>query len=152
PAAIARAPAAGGMAEELVKAGVVDEFRCALPGGKRCVARAVQTTTKTYIYYEIDPIHGLGRELARTRWSQNIYGDWGLSPDGTEIAIPNHDPRTAVIRIISLEGPGAPEQQLSLAGLANLSGLNWTADGTGWFVVVTTSVGSRLVHVDRSGR
>ena len=41
---------------------------------------------------------------------------------------------------------------MSLAGLTNLSGLNWTADGTGWFVVVTTSVGSRLVHVDRTGR
>ena len=41
---------------------------------------------------------------------------------------------------------------MSVAGLTNLSGLNWTADGTGWFVVVTTSVGPRLVYVDRSGR
>jgi len=151
PAPVARVPAAGGMAEEVVKAGVVDEFRCALPGGKRCVAQAVQTG-KTYIYYEIDPIQGLGRELARARRSQNIYGDWALSPDGTEIALPNHDPRTAVIRILSLDEPGKPEQQLSIAGLANLSGLNWTADGTGWFAVVFTSVGQRLVHVDRTGK
>jgi eukaryotic-like serine/threonine-protein kinase len=148
PAAVARAPVTGRTAEEVVKRGVVDEFRCALPGGKRCIARAVRTD-QTYIYYELDPIQGLGRELARTRWLENIYGDWALSPDGTEIAIPNHDPRTAVIRILSLDKPGRPEQQLSIAGLANLSGLNWTADGTGWFVVITRT---RLVHVDRTGR
>jgi eukaryotic-like serine/threonine-protein kinase len=151
PAAIARAPVAGGTAEEVVKRGVVDEFRCALPGGKRCVARAVETD-QTYIYYELDPIRGLGRELARTRKLENIYGDWALSPDGTEIAIPNHDPRTAVIRILSLDKPGVPEQQLSIAGLTNFQGLNWTADGKGWFAVITTSLGPRLVHVDRTGR
>ena len=152
PATVARAPVAGGMAEEVVKSAVVDEFRCALPGGKRCVAQAVHTTAKTCTYFELDPLHGLGRELSHTRFSDNIYGDWALSPDGTQIAIPNHDPRTAVIRLLFLDKPGAPEQQLSVAGLTNLSGLNWTADGTGWFVVVTTSVGPRLVQVDRSGR
>jgi hypothetical protein len=151
PAAVARAPVAGGTPEEVVKSGVVGEFRCALPGAKRCVARAVQTNQR-YIYYELDPIQGLGRELARTRWLENIYGDWALSPDGAEIAIPNHDPRTAVIRILSLDKPGAPEQQLSIAELANFSGLNYTADGNGWFAVITTSVGTRLVHVDRTGR
>ncbi len=151
PAAVARAPVAGGTAEEVVKRGVVDEFRCASPGGKRCVARVVQTG-QTHIYYELDPIQGLGRELARTRGLKNIYGDWALSPDGTEIAIPNHDPRTAVIRILSLDKPGAPERQLSIAGLANFQGLNWTADGNGWFAAITTSLGPRLVHVDRTGK
>jgi serine/threonine protein kinase/Tol biopolymer transport system component len=152
PGTVARAPAAGGRPEEVVKSGVVDEFRCALPGGKRCIARAVLTDQKIYIYYELDPIRGLGRELARTQWAQNIYGDWALSPDGTEVAVPNHDPRTAVIRMLSLDKPEIPERELPIPGLANISGLNWTADGAGWFTVITTSVGARLVHVDRKGR
>ena len=34
-----------------------------------------------------------GRELARTGWSPAIVGDWDISPDGSQVAIPNHDPR-----------------------------------------------------------
>jgi hypothetical protein len=39
-----------------------------------------------------------------------------------------------------------------LAGLANLNGLVWAADGSGWFVSVNTTVGNRMLYVSLGGR
>jgi serine/threonine protein kinase len=152
PASIARLPVGGGTPEEVAASGSVDEFRCALPGGKRCVARRTEAE-EWYRFYELDAVHGVGRELARTRWMPNVYGDWALSPQGTEVALPFHDPRLAKIRILSLDASAGPlESELAIEGLANISGLNWSADGKGWFVVITTTIGRQLMYVDRAGR
>ena len=139
-----RVPLQGGSPEEIAAVGSIDEFRCALPGGKRCVARRTQGQ-ESYTFHDLDPAQGVGRELARTRWIENIFGDWALSPDGTEVALPIHDPKEAKIRVLSLDANAGPaEDELAIDGLANISGLNWTADGKGWFVVITTSVGTQL--------
>jgi eukaryotic-like serine/threonine-protein kinase len=74
------------------------------------------TENDQFVFYELDPLRGKGRELARTGWSPSITGDWGLSPDGLFIAIPNHDPQNAKIRIISLDPtePDMAERVLTL--------------------------------------
>lgn len=107
---------------------------------------------ETFTFYELDPVHGIGRELAKTRWIQNMYGDWSISPNGEEVAIPEHAATRAGIRIVSLRPGGHGETEVSIPGLTNISGLNWTADGKGWFVVITTSAGRKLFYVDRNGR
>ena len=150
-AALMRVPIEGGTPEQVLATGVIDEFRCALPGGKRCVARKTEAQ-KFYVFYELDPFGGVGRELARTAWLPNFYGAWALSPQGTEVAIPNHDTKSAKIRLLALDATdNKRESELSIGGLTNMAGLNWTADGKGWFVAVTTTVGRGLVHVDRAG-
>ena len=95
-----------------------------------------------------------GPELARTKWSVEVLGDWDISPDGLEVAIPNHDSRTARIRVVSLEPkPNQPrEQEVLLAGVTDLRGVVWAADGQGWFVSVDTTVGNRLLYVYLDGR
>jgi hypothetical protein len=106
------------------------------------------------VYYDLDAIKGKGSELARTEWSQEVLGDWDISPDGNQVAIPNHDPHEAHIRVVALEpGPNdLRERKVVLAGLANLRGLVWAADGGGWFVSVDTTVGNRLLYVYLDGR
>ncbi len=89
-----RVPLQGGAPEEVPIGGKLDEFRCALTTGKRCVLRTT-VGTEYLIYYDLDPIRGKGHELARTRWSQEVLGDWDVSPDGRYVAIPNHDSRAA---------------------------------------------------------
>lgn len=148
-----RVPVEGGKPEEVPIGGSLDEFRCALDPGKRCVLR---TTTKGqyYAYYDLDPIRGKGRELARTKWQPGILGDWDVSPDGTQIAIPNHDSHEARIRVLALaEKSNEPkEREVVLKGLTDLRGLVWAANGDAWFVSVDTSIGNRLLYVHLDGR
>jgi hypothetical protein len=148
-----RVPVDGGTPAEVPIGGVLDEFRCALGPGTRCVLRT--TVPGEYrAYYDLHPLHGKGGELARTKWSAEWLGDWDVSPDGNFVAIPNHDWRTAQIRVIALQpGRDKPtERHLTLAGLTNLRGLVWAADGSGWFVSVNTAIGNRLLYVFLDGR
>lgn len=148
-----RVPVNGGVPAEVPIGGPLDEFRCALGAGKRCVLRT-SPAGGYRAYYDLNAIKGKGRELARTKWSMEVLGDWDISPDGTQVAIPNHDPREARIRVVALEpGPnGSPEHEVVLAGLANLRGLAWAADGSGWFVSVDTTVGNRMLYVYPDGQ
>lgn len=149
-----RVPVTGGTPAEVPIGGLLDEFRCALAPGKRCVLRTTLADGH-FAYYDLDPIKGKGRELARTKSSLRILGDWDVSPDGTQVAIPNHDSREARIRIVSLqqtEHNSMQKREVVLAGLANLNGLVWAADGSGWFVSVNTTVGNRMLYVPLDGR
>jgi serine/threonine protein kinase len=148
-----RVPVEGGTPQDVPIDGPLDEFRCALGAGKRCVLRTT-VEGKWRIYYDLDPVRGRGRELARTKWSIEALWDWDISPDGTQVAIPNHDSREARIRIVSLEAKPnqPPEREVVLPGLANLSSLTWAADGQGWFVSVNTTVGAQAFYVYPDGR
>jgi eukaryotic-like serine/threonine-protein kinase len=147
-----RVPVDGGLPEEVPIGGPLDEFRCAVGLGKRCVLRTTQPA-QFRTYYDLDPIRGKGRELARTKWSIEVLGDWDVSPDGTQVAIPNHDSREARIRVVSLEPKrNEPrEREILLQGLTDISGLIWAADGGGWFVSLDTTVGNRLLYVYLDG-
>jgi len=94
-----------------------------------------------------------GDVLARTVWSPNVPGDWTLSPDGAEVAIPNHDPHNAMIRLVPLTRHTAGMgKTITLNGLTNLNGVTWTADGRGWYACARTGSGGLLVYADRQGR
>jgi eukaryotic-like serine/threonine-protein kinase len=153
PFKLMRVPVDGGTSEEVPIGGPLDEFRCALGVGKRCVLRTT-AAEKWRIYYDLDAIRGKGRELARTRWSFEYLGDWDISPDGRQVAIPNHDSREGRIRVVSLEPKGnePSEREVVLPGVTNLRGLVWAADGRGWFVSVDTAVGNRLLYVYLNGQ
>ena len=148
-----RVQVTGGIPAEVPIGGPVDEFRCALGAGKRCVLRS-SILGKYSAYYDLDGVKGKGRELARTEWSQGVLGDWDISPDGRQVAIPNHDPREARIRVVALEPRpnDLHDREVVLAGVANLRGLVWAADNSGWFVSVDTTVGNRLLYVYLDGR
>jgi len=133
--------------------GPLDEFRCSLRRNGRCVVRT--TVNRDYfVYSELDPVRGIGRELARTAWQESLLWDWDVSPDGALLAVPNHDSRSARVRIIRLgTQPNVPqERELNLPGLTNISGLVWSAEGGGWFITVFTSVGKRILYCDLEGR
>ena len=109
-----RVPLSGGKPEVVPTYGEWDEFRCPARPDKPCVLRSV--VNDEFIFHELDPIRGEGGELARTVWSPTILGDWAVSPDGSEVAIPNHDPQTAALRLIPLGRgmPGTEETSVTL--------------------------------------
>ncbi len=146
-----RVPMDGGTPEPLPKTGNVEEFRCGRQPGSRCVVRS--TEGDQFVFYELDPLRGKGRELARTGWSSSLTGDWELSPDGLFIAIPNHDPQNAKIRVISLDAtePDGAERVVTLDGMRNLMGVVWGISGQEWYVVERTPLEVVLFDVDSDG-
>ena len=141
---------AGGPPEPVPGGEKLDEFRCGLLGTSRCVVRAA-IDRSFFVYRDMNAVDGVGRELARTAWQESVLGDWDVSPDGSQVALPNHDSRSARIRVVDLNGKGH-DREIALPGLADISGVQWTADGKGWFVSITTSVGKRLFYADFGGR
>ena len=141
----------GGTPEEVPIGGNVDEFRCASDTRHRCVLRSTEGQSR--IYYELDPVRGKGRELARIRSSSEVLGDWDVSPDGTEVAIPNHDARGGRIRVVALEPNDKEprEHEVILPEVSGLRGLVWAADGRHWFASIDTSIGNQLLYVNREG-
>src|SRR5262249_24842368 len=96
-----RVPMNGGAPEPLPGTESVVDFRCGQQPGSGCVLRF--TEKDQFVFYELDPLGGKGRELARTGWSPAVVGDWDISPDGRFAAMPNHDPQTAIVRVVSLD-------------------------------------------------
>ncbi len=147
-----RVPLEGGTPEPVPIGGMLDEFRCSVGGG-RCVLRTT-SAGKIFAYYELDPVRGKGRELARTSWMRNVLGDWDLSPDGTQVVMPIHFSRFARLRVLDLtRGADQPhERELTLPGLGEIKGAIWAADGSGWFAVSETEIGERMFFVLPDGR
>ncbi len=148
PYKLMRVPVNGGTPEAVPTGGPLDEFRCAF--GVRCIVRTT-VGRQYYVFHELDPARGIGRELARTAWLPGVLGDWTLSPDGSEVAIPNHDSRSANIRIVTWKGQPS-ERELRVPGLTDLSELAWSADGKGWFATIETTLGTRMDYLDLDGR
>jgi Tol biopolymer transport system component len=148
PYSLMRVSLDGGNAEPVFTDGPLEEFQCALHA--RCVLRT-SMGRQYYVFHELDPVRGIGKELARTAWFPSVLGEWNLAASGTEVAIPDHRSRSARIRIVSWK-EGLRESEVEAPGLGDLSEVNWAADGTGWFVTVETSIGTRLEYLQRDGR
>jgi Tol biopolymer transport system component len=146
-----RVPMNGGTPEPVSGTENVVDFRCGQQPGSRCVLRS--TENAQFVFYELDPLRGRGRELARTAWSPTVVGDWDISPDSRFAAFPNHDPQTAIVRVISLDATraDAAERVVTLNRLKNLNGLVWAANGEGWYAVERTPLGLVMFYVDAGG-
>jgi eukaryotic-like serine/threonine-protein kinase len=146
-----RVPIKGGSPGPVPGTENIVDFRCGLQPGSRCVLRS--TENGQFVFYELDPLFGRGRELARTVWSRPLKGDWDISPDSRFAAVPNHDPQTAIVRVISLDrtGPDAAERVVTFNGLKNLNGLVWAANGEGWYAVERTPLDLVMFYVDAGG-
>ncbi|MBV9084658.1 MAG: protein kinase [Acidobacteriaceae bacterium] len=130
---------------------VQGEFACALGTAGRCVTRAVQNGQ--FLFRDLNPDGGAGRELAKTAWSPAVVGDWDISPDGSQVAIPDHDPRKATIRLVPLDArAGASEKVVTIRTLKNLSGVVWAADGKDWYVAAVDANRGVLYVVNLDGQ
>jgi Tol biopolymer transport system component len=94
--------------------------------------------------------------MARTDYDPS---DWGLSPDGTSIAMVRPSNREGRIHIIPLQkrshngqGPRTTQRDILIDGWTSLFNLNWAADGKGWYVCNhSDSAVSTFFYVDLSG-
>jgi len=113
----------------------LEDFRCSVGTRGRCVLRK-SVGRDWYIFYEIEPLRGVGRELARSRWQPSALNDWDVSPDGETVVMPNRDLRAGRLRLVSLEG-GA-EREVAVPEITSLASVEWTASNEAWFITVNS--------------
>ena len=145
-----RVPVEGGPVERVPTTGSLEEFHCSASVTGSCVLREAINQDKL-VYYSLDPVKGMGEELARTPWEPNRLGDWGLSADGTYVATAQHDTLHPAIELISLKSHGANVQQLPVQGHGTTLGANWSKDGKTLFVECRTEAGFELLSLDLAG-
>lgn len=144
-------PADGGQPRQLSTTGNIDEFHCSVSFTGACVMRET-VNNKEFVFYALDPVRGMGQELARTKWNSTLTGDWTVSPDGASVAMADHDPDHPAFRLIPLSPHGsAPISTIPVRGLGSVLESTWAADGKGFYVETKTATGYDLLYVDRAG-
>jgi hypothetical protein len=103
---------------------------------------------KSLIFTTFDALKGRGREIARFETEPEANYSWGLSLDGTRIAILKNGDR----RNHSLSLTGQAPEEIEVRGGDHLEGIYWAADGKGWFTCALRPTGSVLLHVDLQGK
>ena len=144
-----RVPVVGGTAEQVDLHGPLQEFSCPLRSGS-CVLLEIEGH-KYFHYYALDPLAGKGRELARTSWVPHVLHDWDIAPDGSAVVVSVHDAGTPRIRIVPLGHSAGAERELKVRAYGMPSGVNWAADGQGWYVSSDTGAGTLMLYVNQQG-
>jgi hypothetical protein len=96
-----------------------------------------------------DPAGGNKRELLRIPTEPGAEYDWGLSPDGTQVALLKKDLNTGQIRLIPLAGGQA--RTVTVKGYVNLNSFDWAPDSKSMFVGTSGPAGSTLLRIDLNG-
>jgi eukaryotic-like serine/threonine-protein kinase len=131
-----RLPASGGSPEQVLETPIAQDpvFDCpARPSGSCVYSHREQGDL---VFQELDPLHGLGKELARAKGNSN----WSISPEGTRIAVlSGNGPR-----ILDLRNGAAQDVGVRLGFYS----VTWAADGNALLV----STGYRIVRIELDGK
>jgi Tol biopolymer transport system component len=142
-----RMPVTGGP-PELVLTARLNNFWCAPSPSTLCAFAEQTPDRKELVFTAFDPIRGKGHELARFATDPSAdYGNWGLSPDGTRIAII----KTGGNHVYVLPLDGSPVRDLNVSGWSGFNTFDWSV-GNGAFINSASGLGSTLLFVDLNGK
>lgn len=128
PIELKRVPSSGGASEAVLKTPSSPMIRVDCPRNPPASCVFSHDEQDQMVFYALDPLHGLGKELARTKTGSVDHLSLTISPDGLSIAISGSGQLFGGIRIIDLGNQ--KERQVPLPeGLRYLTSLAWTADG-----------------------
>ena len=145
--AVMRSPIAGGTPQLVLKSNTYGRPRCAVSPATLCAFAEQSEDSKLLIFTGFDALKGRGHELTKFETEPAAKYAWGLSLDGTRIAILKNGDR----RIHTLSLTGQAPREIEVKGLDHLSGVYWAADGKGWFTSASTGTAWVLLHVNLQG-
>jgi Tol biopolymer transport system component len=96
-----------------------------------------------------DPLKGMGKVLRTIAKDSKASCPWGLSPDGSTLAISNAFEAEIHIRLLSLSG--GSDREIMVKGWPNVTGLDWSPDGKGLYCGSTSLQSRTLLYVDLKG-
>ncbi len=144
---LTRVPIGGGPPQTVVEAPSMTNYQCSHAPANICVLSKGEP--KQFVFSVFDSVKGNPREVAKLDEAANGW-NWGLSPDGTAIAVVTFGASDNRIRLISLKGQSARE--ITVKDWTSFTSLDWAADGKGFFVSSNpTGRLSTLLYVDLMG-
>jgi hypothetical protein len=147
PLVVRRIPMNGGASNEMIRDVGID-VSCASGRSEICVLARLRS--KVLTFYSFDHAKGQGGEIAHMEFDSRLSPSFGLSPDGSEIAV--LDPKGIGNRIRRIPLNGGNVSEVAVPGRKELNVLYWAADGKGWFASsVTPGNGQYLLHVNPRG-
>jgi Tol biopolymer transport system component len=147
-----RVPVKGGVPQLVMELPRGLNHECSHAPANRCVVLEESQDTKHLMITAFDPLKGRGNVL-RTIEKEASAGKFGssLSPDGSNFAISNAYEADIHIRVLSLSG--GPDRDITVKGWPTLSflGLEWSADGKGFYCGSVSYHGRTVLYVDLKG-
>jgi hypothetical protein len=101
------------------------------------------------VFYALDPLHGLGKELARTKLAAADQLSLTFLPDGSRIAISSLDQLRGRIRIVDLTNQG--QSEVSLPQGLRIVDLVWALDGKAFLASVLQTSGYSIMRIEMNG-
>lgn len=136
-------PLSGGMPRLVLQDRGISNFLCARTPSTVCVFHKVLGATSSFITFDTE--RGKGREIAKFEGLPN----WGLSPNGSQLAVVTDENRGR-LRLLSLD-TGATRDVVVKEWPA-LRGVDWTADGGSILIGSVTPRGTAVIlDVDLEG-
>ncbi len=147
PLSLRRLPQNGGASTEVLRDSGID-ISCAERRPDVCVLAKLRN--KMLSFYRFDQGTEQGAEIGNMEFDSRLFPGFGVSPDGSEIAVLN--PKGTGNRIRRIPMNAGRWSEIAVPGREELTDLYWTADGKGWFVSSRTPAnGQYLLHVNPRG-
>lgn len=129
-----------GGAEQEILSGKHFNVECASLAPVHCVLAEVRTASGEMIFYDLDPQHGKGRELARVYRQQADGVRWSLSPEGSRTALFEYSKQYFDVLSVADQ----KTRRMSVSTFTNLRSVTWSAANDGFFVCGAVPKGSGL--------
>jgi Tol biopolymer transport system component len=127
------------------------QHACASRPATLCLLSERTEDQKQLVFTAFDPVKGRGREVTRVEIKPGFDYTWGLSPDGSQIALlfPSFENR---IRLLARQGR-EPRDIVVNGWYGFNSGINptWHPEGKGFYVGSSSSKSATLLYVDLEG-
>jgi len=150
PQRLMRIPANGGVPQFVLETRNSSRFECARAPASVCVILETSQDRKQLVITAFDPLKGRGKVLRTIENDpSHTYGDTGLSPDGSMLAISRNREAEIQIRLLSLSG--GSDREITVKGWPNIGGLGWSNDGKGLYCGSRSPQGNTLLYVDLMG-
>jgi eukaryotic-like serine/threonine-protein kinase len=149
-ARLMRFPVPGGSPERVLQesdSGTID-FHCPSRSAGSCILSRWEQGQ--LIFYALDPIHGQGRELAKSKFEAPHQLSWSVSPDGSRIAVTSWNQLPEQVRLLDLRNGMERDLQLPLRN-ASYFGLTWAMDSKALFAATQQSSEFRIVRIELNG-
>jgi eukaryotic-like serine/threonine-protein kinase len=148
PMRLMRIPISGGAPETVLQAVQGASVRCA-PRHPPCILSEPDRTNGELVFSSFDLERGRMAEVIRLAADPSGLPAWDLSPDGSTVAIVDLDEHKEQIRLVEVNSGSS--RAISCGRSANLSGISWSADGSGWFVTNSSPREAAILHVSLTG-
>ncbi|MGA7414122.1 MAG: hypothetical protein WBW33_26855, partial [Bryobacteraceae bacterium] len=151
PVNLMRAPVKPGGAPQLVLTSQgLTGHNCALAPSTLCVLQEFNPDETRMTFAAFDPVVGRGREITRIANDPNApYALWGVSSDGSRLAIAKFGESEGHIRILPVGG--GSNRDVKVRRWGHFTSLDWARDGKGFYVSSVSRIGATLLHIDLEG-